>query len=155
VAEIQYNADGTIRQIPWWDDGKAVQQIGTLNPYTRTEAETICWSQDLKSEPSSQGGMCVYPLDTNAFIEVQGADFGTGAKSFTASLASSSSGGVIEIHLDSPTGPVIGICAVPNTGGTTTWATSTCQVQNAVGMHDLYFLFPNGGSPRFDWWKFQ
>ncbi|HEY8902858.1 MAG TPA: family 43 glycosylhydrolase, partial [Chthoniobacterales bacterium] len=155
VAEVQYNADGTIRQIPWWDDGKAVQQIGTLNPYARTEAETICWSQDLKSEPSSQGGMCVYPLDSNAFIEVQGVDFGTGAKNFTASLASSSSGGVIEIHLDSPTGPIIGICAVPNTGGTTTWTTSTCQVQNAIGMHDLYFLFPNGGSPRFDWWQFQ
>jgi hypothetical protein len=154
VAEVRYNADGTIQEVPWWDEARAVKQIGTLNPYTRVEAETICWSQGMKSEPSSQGGMCVYPTATNAFIKVQGVNFGAGAKSFTASVASTTSG-IIELHLDSVTGPLVGTCTIPSTGAVASWATASCQVQNAAGLHDLYFVFPNGGAPRFDWWNFQ
>jgi regulation of enolase protein 1 (concanavalin A-like superfamily) len=154
VAEIRYNSDGTINQVPWWDDARAVTQIGTVNPYVRTEAETICWSQGMKSEASSQGGMCVYPTATSAYIKVQGVKFGVGARSFTASVASTASQN-IELHLDSPTGPLIGTCAVPSTGSVTTWTSASCPVQGAVGLHDLYFLFPSGGAPRFDWWQFN
>jgi sucrose-6-phosphate hydrolase SacC (GH32 family) len=154
VAEVEYNADGTIREVPWWDEARAVKQIGTLNPYTRVEAETICWSQGMKSEPSSQGGMCVYPTATNAFIKVQGVNFGAGAKSFAAAFASTTAG-IVELHLDSATGPLIGTCTAPNTGSVTNWATASCQIQNAAGLHDLYFVFPSGGAPRFDWWNFQ
>lgn len=155
VAEIQYNPDGTIREIPWWNEDKAVKQIGTLNPYTRTEAETICWSERMKSEPSSQGGMCVYPTGTNAFIKVQGVDFGKGAKSFAASFASTAKDGKIELRLDSPTGPLIGTCREPNTGGADKWTIASCRVEHAAGVHDLYFVFTGGDALRFDWWKFE
>jgi arabinoxylan arabinofuranohydrolase len=155
VAEIQYNPDGTIREIPWWDEAKAVEQIGTLNPYTRTEAETICWSEGMKSEPSSQGGMCVYPTRTNAFIKVQGVDFGKGAKSFTTSVASTTKDAKIELRLDSLTGPLVGICMVPDTGDIANWKTISCPVKHAAGVHDLYFIFTGGEALRFDWWKFE
>jgi len=155
VAEIQYNPDGTIREIPWWNEAKAVGQIGTLNPYTRTEAETMCWSEGMKSEPGSQGGICVYPTSTNAFIKVQGVDFGKGAKSFAASVASAARDGKIELRLDNPDGPLIGTCLAPNTGGAAKWETASCRVKPAAGVHDLYFRFTSGEATRFDWWKFE
>jgi sucrose-6-phosphate hydrolase SacC (GH32 family) len=154
VAEVRYNTDGTIQEVPWWDEARAVKQIGTLNPYTRVEAETICWSQGMKSEPSSQGGMCVYPTATNAFIKVQGVNFGVGAKLFTASVASTTSG-VLELHLDSATGPLVGTCTIPSTGDVANWTTVSGLIQNAAGLHDLYFILASGGAPRFDWWSFQ
>lgn len=155
VAEIQYNPDGTIQEIPWWNESKPVEQIGTLNPYTRVEAETICWSQGIKSEPGSRDGMCVYSTITNAFIKVQGVDFGKGAKSFSASVASTATNGKIELHLDSTTGPIVGTCMVRDTGGTTKWTTSSCLVEHAAGVHDLYFIFTGDEGVRFDWWRFK
>lgn len=155
VAEIQYNPDGTIREIPWWSEAKSVEQIGALNPYTRNEAETICWSEGMKSEPSSQGGMCVCPTGTNAFIRVQGVNFGKGAKSFAASVASTAKDGRIELRLDSPTGLTVGVCIVPNTEGAAKWTTASCRVEHAAGVHDLYFVFTGGEGMRFDWWKVE
>jgi hypothetical protein len=155
VTEIHYNPDGTIQEVPWWNEAKPVEQIGTLNPYTRVEAETICWSQGIKSEPSSQGGMCVYPTTPNAFIKVKGVNFGKGAKSFAAFVASTAPGGKIELRLDSPTGPLIGTCMVPNTGNVAKWTTAFCQVSRATGVHDLYFLFTGGDALKFDCWQFR
>ncbi len=155
VAEIHYNPDGTIREIPWWNNAKAVEQIGTLNPYVRTDAATICWSEGIKSESGSQGEMCVYPTRANAFIKVKGVDFGNGARSFTASVAAAAKGGKIELRLDSPTGARIGVCMVPNTGGATQWTTASCRVEHATGVHDLYFIFTGEEALRFDWWIFK
>lgn len=155
VAEMQFNPDGTIQELPWWEEAASVKQIGTLNPYVRTEAETICWSEAVKSEPVSQGGMCVRPAGTNAYIIVKGVDFGKGAKSFTASVASAASGGKIEIRLDGPTGPLVETCRVPDTGGAQKWETVTCSVKNAIGVHDLCFVLSGADGLQFDWWKFE
>jgi hypothetical protein len=155
VAEMEFNPDGTIQELPWWEEAVSVKQIGTLNPFVRTEAETICWSEGMKSEPGSQEGMCVRPVGTNAHILVKGVDFGKGAKSFTASVASAASGEKIEIRLDSPAGPLVGTCRVPDTGGAQKMETISCPVKDAVGVHDLCFVFPGAEGIRFDWWKFE
>jgi len=44
-------------------------------------------------------------------------DFGSGAESFQARVASSTSGGNIEIRLDSLTGPLVGTCSITGTAG--------------------------------------
>jgi hypothetical protein len=155
VAEIHYNPDGTIQELPWWNEAKEVEQIGALNPYTRVEAETMRWSEGIKSESGSQGGMCVYPTRDGAFIKVQGVNFGKGAKAFAAFVASTAQCGKIELRLDSPTGPLIGTCLVPNTGDAAKWKTVFCPVSRAIGVHDLYFLFTGGDALKFDCWQFQ
>lgn len=161
VAEMHYNPDGTIRELPWWDDGKPVDQIGTLNPFIRNEAETICWSEGMKSEPSSQGGMNVYPTRDDAYIKVQGVDFGAkNARSFIASVAgqaqNGSQGGTIELRLDRVDGPLIGTLPVGDSGGQ--WKTETIPVSGATGTRDLFFVFKNSSqSPvfKFGHWKFD
>ena len=155
VDELSFNADGSVVQRNMTKEG--VPQIGHLNPYATVQAETICWSQGIKTEPSSQGGICVYPTGTSAFIKVKGVDFRDGAKSFTASVASATNGGTIELHLDSLTGPQAGSCSVPNTGGLQKWTTVSSPTKETSGVHDLYLVFSGNEKHGFncDWWKFE
>jgi len=156
VAELTYNADGTIPELPWWRP-EGVAQIGYLTPYRRAEAETICSSEGIRSLPSSQGGMSVYPTRDGAYIKVKGVNFGKGARSFQASVASEGAGGTIELHQDSLTGPLLGTCAVTNTGSAQKWETVSCGIKDASGVHDLYLVFTSTETSRFhvDWWIFH
>ena len=157
VAELTFNPDGTIEELPWWEEADSVTQIGTLNPYKRTEAETICWSVGVKTEPCGEGGIHVCNIDDGDFIKVKGVDFSKGTKSFEARVASARNGGNIELHLDSPTGTLVGTCAVPGTGGWQSWAVSYCTVKDTSSVHDLYLVFTGSEDKLFniDWWKFE
>ena len=54
---------------------------------------------------------------------------------------SDTDGGKIALHLDSPTGKLIGTCNVSGTGGWTEWKTFDCDVSGAAGTHTLYLVF--------------
>ena len=64
-----------------------------------------------------------------------------GVGSFVARVASTNVAGNIEIHLDSPTGTLIGNCAVTGTGGGQTWDDVSCNISSAGGYHDVYLVF--------------
>ena len=160
VAKFAYNPDGTIPELTWWDDVGA-PQIGTLDPYSRTEAETIGWSEGIKTEPCSAGGLDIYPTRDGAYIEVKGVNFGAGgAGSFSASVAGIakagvSPGAVIELHLDRVAGPLIGTLPVPDTGGQ--WKIATTAVAHPAGIHDLFLVFKGataGRNLKTDYWQF-
>ncbi|MCL6592323.1 MAG: glycoside hydrolase family 43 protein, partial [Firmicutes bacterium] len=155
VDKFTYNADGTIPTLPSWSTS-GPPQIGTLNPYVRTEAETICWETGVETEKCSEGGMNVSNIENGDWIKVKGVNFGSGATSFEARVATATSGGNIEIRLDSPTGTLVGTCAVSGTGGWQTWVTRSCTISGASGIHDLYFRFTGGSGSlfNFNWWKF-
>jgi len=126
-------------------------------PYVRVEAETLNAQSGIETEPCSAGGMDVTDLANGDWIKVRGVDFGSaGATGFSASVASTATGGSIELRLGSPTGTLIGTCAVPNTGGAQTWAMTTCPVSGATGVKDLYLRFTGTSSPLFnvDYWQF-
>ncbi len=154
VEKFSYNADGTIPTINMTTDGAS--QAGTFDPYVRQEAETIAWGSGIETEPSSEGGMNVSWIENGDYIKVKGVAFGTGASSFTARVASSTSGGRVELHLDSATGPTVGTCTVSGTGGWQTWSTVSCPVTGATGTHDLYLRFAGGSGYLFNmnWWQF-
>jgi arabinoxylan arabinofuranohydrolase len=161
VKEMTYNTDGTIQQVPWWGNRvplPSVPQVDSLNPYDTTQAETICWSFGVRTEvcKDAGAGLDVDSIHNNDFIKVKGVDFKTGAKSFEARVASATSGGSIELHLDTTTGPLVGTCAVAGTNGWQTWTTKSCDVSNATGVHDLYLKFTGGSGLlfNFNWWKF-
>jgi hypothetical protein len=154
VERFTYNANGTIPTINMTTAG--APQVGTLDPYARQEAETIAWSSGVETEPASEGGMNVGWIDNGDYIKVKGVAFGAGATSFTARVASATSGGRIELRLDGTGGTVVGTCTVPGTGGWQTWTTVTCPVSGATGTHDLYLRFTGGGGSLFNvnWWQF-
>jgi len=161
VAEMKYNSDGTIQKVPFWGGtgmptNAGVAAADSLDPYVQVEGETMAWSVGVKTEPCSEGGMDLSSLENGDYIKLKSVDFGTGAKSFSARVASNTSGGNIELHLDGKTGTLIGTCAVAGTGGWQTWTTKSCDVTGASGVHDLFLVFTGGGGSLFNvnWWKF-
>lgn len=154
VEKFSYNSNGTIPTITMSTAG--APQVGTLNPYGRQEAETIAWGSGIETEPSSEGGMNVGWIENGDYVKVKGVAFGGGATSFTARVASATSGGRIEVRLDSASGPVVGTCTVGGTGGWQTWVTTTCAVSGATGTRDLYLRFAGGTGNLFNlnWWQF-
>ncbi|MBY8870676.1 family 43 glycosylhydrolase [Micromonospora sp. PLK6-60] len=154
VEKFSYNADGTIPTINMTTAG--APQVGTLNPYVRQEAETIAWGSGIETEPASEGGLNVGWIDNGDYLKVKGVAFGTGATSFSARVASASSGGRIEVRLDGTSGPLVGTCTVGGTGGWQNWTTTTCPVSGATGTRDLYLRFTGGSGSLFNvnWWQF-
>jgi arabinoxylan arabinofuranohydrolase len=157
VEKFSYNSDGTIPTITMTTNGAPM--VGSLDPFTRQEAETIAFSSGLKTETCSEGGMAVSYINNNDYIKVKGVAFGTaGAKSLNVRVASAGSGGKIEVRLGSTSGTLVGTCNVAATGGWQTWATVSCPIIGATSTHDLFFRFTGSGSSslfNFNWWKFD
>jgi len=155
VDEIIYNTDGTIKTIQYWSvDGP--KAVGALNPFKRVEAETMAWSEGLKTEKNIPKEVFVTKIDNNDYIEVREVDFNAGAKKFKVTAASLK-GGKIEIRLDDKDGQVIGVCDVGNTGDLNTWKEFECKVKKTKGVHNLFLVFKGNGESLFnlDWWKFK
>ena len=160
AAEMTYNADGTIQELPYFLHCK-LDQVGSFNPYRRVEAETMAWGYGLRTTRENPSGpwnptLFVTNIDDGEFILIKGVDFANGAKSFTASCSAQLFGGSMELHIDSPDGKMIGKIDVPNTEFK--YKEFTCNLQKVTGKHDLYFVFKAGAIQKnnlfnFDWWK--
>ncbi len=156
AAEMHYNPDGTIQELPFWRE-TVLEQIEPLSPYQRVEAETIAWGYGLKTKKTENGSMCVTNADEGETLLVRGVDFGKkGAKRFLASVASEKGDCSIEIHLDSEEGQLIGTLEVQSTGSKENYEQMSCRVKAVGGVHDIVFKF-KGGNDLLDWdyWMFK
>jgi hypothetical protein len=85
----------------------------------------------------------------------------TGPRTLSVRVASGAAGGVsglLEARLDARTNPVIGSCAIANTGGWEAWQTVPCNVDYPTGTHDVYVTFTSGQPAPFlslDWLSFS
>ena len=154
VEKFSYGTDGSIPTINMSTTG--APQVGTVNPYVRQEAESIAFESGVETETANEGGMAVSFIENGDWVKVKGVAFGTGASSFTARVASGTSGGKIELRLDGATGSLVGTCTVGGTGGWQTWANVSCPVSGATGTHDLYLRFTGGSGSLFNlnYWQF-
>ena len=156
IEEFKYNPDGTIPELPWWSE-TGVNQIGSLYPFKRVEAETINWSQGLstqKAEHSSE--IYITNISNNDFIKVKGVDLAKGAKKFEAYIAAANSGS-IEIRIDDKAGNLLGTLNVKPTGSNRNWKTMVCDIKSVKGVHDVYLVFKGEGDDLFnlDWWQLK
>lgn len=156
VEQFVYNEDGSIPEMKMTDG--VIKSVGKLNPFKRTEAETIAWAEGVKLDENNKVGVYVTDIHNNDYIKVRDIDFGSGGVSkFEASISSRFLGGQMEIHLDSSSGELIGTLNVPYIGDWNDWKLLTADVNTVTGTHDLYFVF-KGKKPHilfnFDYWKF-
>ena len=151
--EMKYNEDGTIQTIPYWND-KGPEPIENLNPFHRTEAETIAWSEGVKTN-KTQDKIYVTAIEDGDYMMVQGADFKNGATKFKI-FAQPVSGGTIEIRLDGAEGQLIGSSKIEKEAGNT-YKLYTSNMEKVPGVHDIYFVFKGGDGELFnlDYWEFQ
>ena len=143
AAEMTYNADGTIQELPYFHDC-TLNQIGTFDLYRHVEAETMAWGYGLKTTPKNEWAadrwnQLVTDVDNGEYIMVRGVDFANGASSFSISASCHLYGGKVEIRLDAPDGECIGSVDIINTK--TQLKTFTTNVKAVSGVHDLYLVF--------------
>jgi arabinoxylan arabinofuranohydrolase len=167
--EMVYNPDGTIQNREYWSV-KGPEQVEPLNPFNRVEAETMDWSEGVKTrfETEWEGDfdwdrgkrianrLFVTAINYGDYIIVRGIDFSDGAESVEVSV-SPIYGGKIEIRADKIDGPVIATVEINTTSEEGIWSTFTAPVnKNIKGVHDVYFVFRGEKDLfYFDWWKFN
>lgn len=168
VEKMTYNTDGSIIKLPWWTT-KGVSQLSNLNPFKRTEAETMAFSEGVKTDMVTEwerneswnrgkkigDRLFVTSIHNGDFVKVQGVDFSKGASTVDVCVASLR-GGKIEIHADKIDGPILGVINVATSGEGDRWKTISTPVKNIKGVHDLFFVFKGEKDLfNFDWWKFN
>ena len=162
AAEMTYNADGTIQELPYFLDAK-LNQVGTFDPFRRVEAETMAWGYGLKTTRQNPSGpwnptLFVTDIDEGEYIMIKGVDMGQGASLFTASVSANLYGGSIEVRLDDVDGPLAGTIDVPYTKFK--YEEFSTKLENARGVHDLYLVFKGTKQQKrnlfnFDWWQME
>ncbi|MBU3821415.1 glycoside hydrolase family 43 protein [Flavobacteriaceae bacterium XHP0103] len=158
VEELQFNKDGTIKQLTMTDGIK--EGLETINPYVINQAETIAWSENVKSMKNNEVGVFVTAMKTEAYTKVKNVDFGKeGASKFTARIGTTHNSDVfMEVRLDNKDGKLLSTLKVPLTGGDDRWEVVTSTIEKVTGTHDLYFVFKGRASTKimfFDYWKFN
>lgn len=155
VIPFDFNSDGSITELPHSKAG-VVKAVSNLNPYHKTQAETIAWEEGVETASDGKTGVYVTDINKGDYIKVRSVYFGKGAKNFEAGVASATLGGTIEIRLDAIDGPLLGTCLVTKTDGEKNWAVKSCKTGKVEGVHDVYFVFKGGEGNlfNFDWWKF-
>ena len=163
-----YNTDCTIQKLPFWTNS-GVKQLGSLNPYKRVEAETMAWSEGVKTEFATEwernvswdkgkkiaDRLFVTSIHHGDYIMVKGVDFSKGASSVDVNV-SSLFGGKIEIRTDKKDGPLIGTVNINTSAEGDLWKTISTPVKNIKGIHDVYFVFRGEKDLfNFDWWMFN
>lgn len=156
VAEMHYNEDGTIQEVPYWADTK-LEQIGTFNPFRKVEAETMAWGYGLKTAPNADKSLSVVNVNNGEYICVRGVNFGKNkARCFEVS-ALPLEGGNLKIRLDAPDGKIVGNVNIPQGNETSKYELYSCEVNAVSGIHDLYLSFEGENNKdlfELDYWKF-
>ncbi|MDP4269603.1 MAG: carbohydrate-binding protein [Bacteroidota bacterium] len=138
--------------------GTIAVNVYNRSPYVKNEVEDYNDQSGIQSEDCNDidGGKNIGYIENGDWVRINALDFDKGISKFEARVSSASSGGYIEIRLNSPSGTLIGKCPVTNTGGWQTWVTKTCVIENIKGIYDIYLVFTGGGGYLFNmnWWKF-
>ena len=155
MAEMHYNPDGTIQEVPYWQDN-FVEQVEAFDPYRKVEAETMAWGYGLKTGLLPKG-ISINNIDEGEYLLIKGVDFGRrGARNLSMNVRCSGVPASVEIHLDSVDGALIGTMPIINTNDA--FRTLSCRLSGASGVHDLYFVFHGEGKKdlfEWDWWKMK
>jgi len=115
---------------------------------------------NLQSEPctDADGGFDLGYAADGSWLEYDNLDFGSGVTGVDVRWASAGSGGTLEFHLDTLSGPMIAQGGLPVTGGWETWQTYPMAVSGAQGLHKLFVIFHGTGANglgNLNWFTFR
>ena len=120
------------------------------------EAEAFTTQSGIQTENCAEGGSDVGYIENGDYTEYDNINFGTGKDKFDVRVASSTSGGNIEVVLDNLTGKSLGKFPVKGTAGWQNWATLTNSISGVTGIHNVYLKFSGGTGYLFNlnWFRF-
>ena len=105
----------------------------------------------------SSGGYDLGYVSPDAYAIYKNVNFAASIRNVSVRTASGGSGGTLEFHLDSLSGPLVATATLPVTGGWQTWETVSAPVAGASGVHDLYIVFrgSSAGIANVNWFQFN
>ncbi|WP_214482878.1 glycosyl hydrolase [Bacillus sp. SM2101] len=144
---------------PGGDPGDNPGDDPVINAFDQIEAEQYTSMSGIETEQTTDvgGGLNVGWIDNGDYLVFNRVDFGTGATGVEARVATESTGGTIELRLDSIEGELIGTVDITPTGGWQNWVTNTGAITNVTGIHDLYVVFKgetDAGMGNLNWLTF-
>ena len=115
----------------------------TLQP-KRKQAEHFTQNQGAQLETTSDqgGGQNIGFLDDGDYVSFDPMNLAN-IDSLVYRAASGGSGGTIEVHVDSPGGPLVSTGTIEPTGGWQQWRDFAAPVTDPGGTHELFFVFRN------------
>ena len=135
---------------------------GSLRVTASNYAATNSTMTEPTSDPQNSGGRDVGWINNTSWLEYTGVNFGSGATSVAARMASALAGtnlGTINFRLDSLTAAPFATITVNGTGGWQNWVTSPAATiaPAPAGTHNLYVTFASPQSANFvnvNWFAF-
>ncbi|MFG3711280.1 carbohydrate-binding protein [Micromonospora sp. NPDC047730] len=135
---------------------------GVRDAYATIQAESFSAQNGVIVEACAEGGQNIGALRNGDWVRFDNVEFGaTPPRDFVARVASGAAGGVsglVEVRLDSPTGPPIGSFAIANTGGWQSWRSVPGNVAGPTGRRTVYLTFTSGQPADFvnvNWFTFR
>ncbi|ACL75596.1 non-reducing end alpha-L-arabinofuranosidase family hydrolase [Ruminiclostridium cellulolyticum] len=137
-------------------EGSPDTPVTPRTAFEKIEAESWNDQSGIQNVTCDEGTEAVGYTENGDYSVYKSIDFGSGATSFQARVSSATSGGKIEIRLDSATGTLVGTCTVSGTGSWQTFADVNCTVSGVSGKHDLYlkYIGDSGYLINLNWFKF-
>ncbi|HEX9062002.1 MAG TPA: carbohydrate-binding protein, partial [Clostridia bacterium] len=148
---------GNLFNFDYWQFAADQTPTEPKTAFTQIEAEDFNDQSGVETETCGEGGQNVGYIENGDYAVYSNINFGSGASSFEARAASATSGGAVEIRLDSIDGTLVGYCPIEATGDWQTYATSKCNIDGLSGTHNLYLKFTGGSGYLFNlnWFKFN
>jgi endoglucanase len=139
------------------NQASATPSGSSINAFATMEAESFTSMSGIQTESCSEGGLDVGWTDSNDFLAFNNVNFGTGAVSVDARIASGASfTGTAQLRIGSTTGTLIGTISFGGTGGWQTWVTRNATVTGVSGVQNLFVVFQGGsGIGNVNWIKFN
>ena len=104
----------------------------------------------IQTAPCSEGGDCVGWIEAGDWIRYDRINMASRTEKLQIRAASATSGGIIEIRLDTPDGQLLGTCSVPNTGGWQSWSSFHAKIKPTSGIKNLCLVFKSDQAASSD-----
>ncbi|NLS93519.1 MAG: carbohydrate-binding protein [Planctomycetaceae bacterium] len=110
----------------------------------RVPADGFSAQQGTKTMVCGEGGQSIGWIDDGDWVRYDNVDCGAGSEQIEFRASSQTGGGTIEVRLDKPDGPLLGACAVEDTGNQQRWKTFTAKIQPTEGRKTICLVFRSG-----------
>lgn len=107
----------------------------------RIPAASFAAQHGVQTAPCSEGGECIGWIEQGDWVRYERIDLGPRTEQVEIRAASETTGGIIEIRLDTAEGELLGVCSVPNTGGWQSWSSFNVKIKPASGVKTLCLVF--------------
>lgn len=117
------------------------------NAFGTIQAENFDYLKGVTVEACPEGTSNLTDISNDFYTGYFNIDFGlNGADSAKFRISSTSSTGTIEVHLESPSGSLLGTATISSTGDFSLYKTITCPIAVTKGLQNIYLVYKGTGT---------